>query len=75
MSWEGNKGGSLRHLANFYTSIDYSLHHGIPVKASPYLTGENLRLREIMLGGQGYRDGKMDSLATLGKMCIILYVL
>lgn len=67
MSWEGDKGECFRHLANFFPSTIYSTHYRIPLNISPNFTGENLRLREIILIGQGYSDGKMDSLSTLGK--------
>lgn len=71
VSWKGNKGESFRHVANFFTSTIYSTQYIIPINIFPYFTDKNLRLRKIMLVGQTYSDGKMESLDTLGKWEII----
>lgn len=71
VSWKGDKGESSRHLANFFTSTIYSTQYIIPINIFPYFTDKNLRLRKIMLVGQTYSDGKMESLNTLGKWEII----
>lgn len=67
VSWKRDKGESFRHPANFFTSTIYSTQYIIPINISPYFADKNLRLRKIILVGQTYSDGKMESLDTLGK--------
>ena len=58
---KGKVSGTLLTSLLLFFSIHYSKN------ISPYFADKNLRLRKIILVGQTYSDGKMESLDTLGK--------